>query len=94
MGLVNDEVPPAELLQSCLLDDCHFIGRDDDFELARFKELRALQCASFLVAMELHDINRGAPSPELVVPVGEGGLRSNHQVLSTDAAEMLEITEQ
>ena len=34
MGLVDDQVPPVELLEDCLLNDEHLIGGDAHVPLA------------------------------------------------------------
>lgn len=94
VSLVDDQVAPAELLERSLLDDRHLIGGDDHLEVSLLEDVFLEAGAALLVAVELEDVDRGAPPPELVVPVREGRLGGNHEVLAVDVAVVLQVAEQ
>ena len=69
MRLVDDAVPPVELLQRVLLFDDHLVRRDAHVELPWLKVFRDLLIPHLGVAVELKRADHGTPPFELVHPV-------------------------
>mmetsp|Transcript_8845 Transcript_8845/g.30409 ORF Transcript_8845/g.30409 Transcript_8845/m.30409 type:complete len:769 (-) Transcript_8845:151-2457(-) len=92
--LVDDDVPPVELLQVALLLDDHLVRSHADVELSWRDELLLLLVPLLLVAVELPGADHRAPPLELIHPVVQRGLGDDHKVWAGDSPELVQVAQE
>ena len=94
VGLVDDDVLEAQLLEGALLNQAQLVSRDAHVEVLRKQAVRDQLCALVLGTRQRENIKARRPLLELARPILQSRLRNDHQVRAMYVTDVFKVGEE